>query len=77
MARTYAGVLGSLAMAIAMLRGALVGAGLVGTIETAITAMIALAGVGLLVGWIAETTIDESVRVQLEKQLAETDEAPA
>ena len=71
MARTYAGVLGFLGMGITLLRGAIAGAGLEGTVSTAVTAMVALALVGFVVGWIAEATIDESVRAQMEKQLAE------
>ena len=71
MAKTYAGVLGSLGVAVAMLRGAIAGAGLEGTVLTSVNAMIALAAVGFVVGSIAETTVDNSVRTRLESRLAE------
>ncbi len=71
MARAYAGVLGFLGMGITLLRGAIVGAGFEGTVTSAVYAMVSLALVGFVVGWIAEATIDESVRSKMEKQLAE------
>lgn len=73
MARSYAGVLGCLGMATAMLRGALAGAGLEGTVTTAVAALAAFATVGALVGWVAEATIDESVRQRLATELANAD----
>ncbi|MGL4514200.1 MAG: hypothetical protein ACRCT8_14005 [Lacipirellulaceae bacterium] len=73
MAQSYAGVLGCLGMAVAMARGALAGAGFEGTATTAVTALVTFAAVGGLVGWIAEATIDESVRQRLEAELAEID----
>lgn len=69
MARAYAGVLGSLAWAVTFARGAMLGAGIEGTAQTAVVAMLALAGVGLIVGQIAEVTVDESVRQRLQRQL--------
>ena len=77
MAKTYAGVLGSLGVAVAMLRGALAGAGFEGTVMTSVNAMIAMAAVGFVVGAIAETTVDTSVRTRLESQLAEVAGADA
>ncbi len=71
MARVYAGVLGFLGMGITLLRGAIAGGGLEGTVSSAVYAMVTLALVGFVVGWIAEATIDESVRSRMEKQLAE------
>lgn len=73
MARTYGGVLGALAMATVLLRGAIAGGGLEGTIQQAIVAAGLLAIVGVIVGAVAGRTIDESVRTQLEAQLAELD----
>ncbi len=69
MARAYAGVLGSLAWAVTFARGALLGGSVERTAETAVVAMLLLAGVGLLVGLIAEATVDESVRQRLQMQL--------
>jgi len=71
MGRAYAGALGSLAMAVTFARGALAGASFTGTCQTAVLAMLALAGVGLIVGRIAEATIDESVRQRLQRQIDE------
>ncbi|TWT43163.1 hypothetical protein [Botrimarina hoheduenensis] len=76
MARTYGGVLGALAMATVLARGALAGAGPGGTIQQAIVAAVLLGLVGTVVGAIAERTVDESVRLQLEGQLAELDVEP-
>jgi hypothetical protein len=56
-----------------MLRGALAGAGLEGTVTTAVAALAAFATVGALVGWVAEATIDESVRQRLATELANAD----
>ena len=71
MARAYAGVLGSLAWAVTFARGALLGGSIEGTAQTAVVAMLLLAGVGLLVGQVAEATVDESVRQRLQRQLDE------
>jgi hypothetical protein len=73
MARNYAGVLGCLGMAIAMARGALAGAGLEGTVTTAVAALVSFAVVGSLVGWVAEAAIDESVRQRLTTELADAE----
>lgn len=77
MARAYAGVLGSLGMAVTLLRGAMHGGGFEGTVTTAVVAMFALAGVGWFVGQVAEATVDESVRQRLQAQIDrhETQEA--
>lgn len=77
MARAYAGVLGSLAVAVTFARGALVGAAFAGTVQTAVIAMLALAVVGLIVGQIAEATVNESIRQQLEKQFEQHDTTKA
>ena len=76
MARAYAGALGSLAMGVTLLRGALGGGGVEGTVTMAITAMLALSGVGWVVGRVAEATVDESVRHRLQRQI-DRHEAPA
>ena len=70
MASKYAGVLGALGMAVALLRGAIDAAGLEGTSQLAIQSLLLLAPVGYVVGAIAESTVDESVRQRLESQLA-------
>lgn len=77
MARTYAGILGYLALAVTLLRGALHGAGLEGSLWQGLTAMAVMAVVGAFVGGVAQWTVDEAVRVSLDRQLAgtETDNA--
>lgn len=70
MGRSYAGVLGYLAAAIVLTRGILMGSGVVGTLQLAIAAMALFATIGFVVGTIAQSTIDQSVRQQMELQLA-------
>jgi hypothetical protein len=69
MSRLYAGILGSLAMSVAICRGWLETAGVERTLTTATFALVAFAVVGAVLGLIAESTIDESVRAKLERQL--------
>jgi len=73
MGRSYAGVLGYLAVAITLVRGALTGSGVEGTLLTAMTAMAIFAALGFVLGTIAQSTVDHSVRDQLEDQLANVD----
>ncbi|TWU00348.1 hypothetical protein Pla108_12970 [Botrimarina colliarenosi] len=75
MARAYAGALGSLAWAFTFARGALLGASIEGTALSAVIAMLALAGVGYIVGQIAEATVDESVRQRIQRQIDEFEAA--
>lgn len=70
MGRSYAGVLGYLAAAIVLTRGILMGSGVTGTLQLAIAAMALFATIGFVVGTIAQSTIDQSVRQQMELQLA-------
>lgn len=70
MGRVYAGILGPLAMAIVIGRGLVESGGIVGTLTNATVALAAFAALGAVLGHIAQTTIDESVRTQLEQQLA-------
>lgn len=69
MGRIYAGVLGTLAMTVVLFRGALDAGGIEGTLTMAIVAMIVFAVIGSILGYIAQATIDESVRLKLERQL--------
>lgn len=75
MARDFAGYLGGLGMIVALLRGVMHGAGIDGTILQAVAGLASFAVVGAVIGAIAETVVDESVKTQLEKQLAEADSA--
>ncbi len=75
MARAYARTLGTLGMAVTLLRGASSGAGVEQAMIAGLAALAGMAAVGLIVGWIAQATIDESVRQRLEAELAETQPA--
>ncbi len=71
MARTYAGILGPLAMAVVICRGWLQASGVQGTLTTAIVSLFLFALVGAILGHIAQSTIDESVQSQLQQQLTQ------
>jgi hypothetical protein len=70
MGRVYAGILGPLAMAVIICRGWLESGGVEGTLTLAILYLAVFALVGACLGYIAQTTIDESVRAKIEQQLA-------
>lgn len=70
MARIFAGILGPLAFLASLARGALFGATAETTLWAAWLGLLAFSAVGLLVGWIAGTTIEESVRARIEAELA-------
>lgn len=69
MARTYAGILALVGMQFVLFRALKNGAGFDGTILQALAAMGLLAAVGLIVGTIAEATIDESVRASVQADI--------
>jgi hypothetical protein len=69
MGRVYAGILGPLAMSVVICRGWLASGGVEGTLLLATTHLMLFAAAGAIVGHLAQTTIDESVRAKLEQQL--------
>jgi hypothetical protein len=69
MGRAYAGVLGPLAMAVVICRGWLVSGGVESTLIEATASLALFAIVGAILGQIAQSTVDESVRAKLEEQL--------
>ena len=71
MGRIYAGILGPLAMAVVLCRGAIGSAGVENTCSLAIVYLIVFALVGAFIGQVAQSTVDESVRTTLEQQLAD------
>ena len=73
MGRVYAGILGPLAMAVVICRGWLGSAGVEGTLTQAILSLALFALVGAILGHIAQSTVDESVRTKLEAQLTRQD----
>jgi hypothetical protein len=72
MGRTYAGVLGLLAMMVVICRGVMNSSGVEGTCTLAVLSMFVFAGVGSVLGHIAQLTVDESVRLKIEQGLADT-----
>lgn len=64
-------------MIVALLRGAVHGAGVEGSILQGVGCLAAFAAVGAVIGAIAQSVVDESVMTQLEKQLAEAEPAEA
>jgi len=69
MGRVYAGILGPLAMAVVICRGWLVSGGVERTLTLATISLAVSAVVGAILGHIAQTTIDQSVRAKLEREL--------
>ena len=70
--RTYAGILGLLAMAVVVVRGLLDRVDAESTLATAIISLAVFSAIGLLVGTIAESTVDEAVRQKLQQQIDAT-----
>ena len=69
MGRVYAGILGPLAMAVVICRGWLGSGGAVSTLSLAIVYLAVFSVVGALIGHLAQSTVDESVRAKLQQQL--------
>ena len=69
MARTYAGVLGTLACALVITRALLAGGGLETTIATACAALFGFAALGWIAGQLAERFTQESVRTRFQAAL--------
>jgi hypothetical protein len=69
MGPSYAGILGSLAYVIVILRGVLQGYAVEGTIRLSILMLFVFAAVGYVIGKIAESTVKESIRVHLQREL--------
>ena len=69
MGRVYAGILGPLAMAVVMLRGVVCGADLEGTLITGIINLFAFSAVGLILGSIAQSIVDNAVWLKIGQPL--------
>lgn len=70
MARTYAGILGVLAMTVTLLRGLLGLADGESLFAKAWGALVLFAAIGYTIGWIAGRTVEDSVRAEIEQQAA-------
>ena len=78
MGPSYAGILGTRAYVIVILRGVLQGYAVEGTIKLSILLLFVFAAIGYVIGKIAESTIEDSIQVQLQRELEaleKTDEA--
>ncbi len=69
MGRSYAGVLGSLAFAVVLLRGAWSAGGFETTVGTACWALWAFSAMGYVIGRIAEWIVEESVTTKVSAEL--------
>lgn len=70
MARQYAGILASLGMTLVLVRALRTGSGFESAVVSALFWMFALGVVGFMTGSVAQATVDESVRQQIEQELA-------
>ena len=70
MARSYAAVMALIGMVVVLLRGLKNGAGVDGTVAAGIGWMCLLGAIGMIIGYIAAQTVDESVRTKIEAELA-------
>ena len=69
MGPSYAGILGTLAYVIVILRGVLQGYAVEGKIKLSILLLFVFAAIGYVIGKIAESTIEDSIQVQLQREL--------
>lgn len=74
MGRVYAGILGPLAMAVVICRGWLASGGVESTLSQATLSLALFAVVGAILGHLAQSTVDESVRAKLQSQLSHHEE---
>ena len=75
MARSYSAIMALIGMVVVLLRGMKDGAGFDGTIAAGLCWMVLLGAIGMVVGFIAAQTVDESVRTKIEAELAAISEA--
>jgi len=69
MGRSFAGILGVTALCTTVLRGAIAGHSPEGTLHLATLYLFAFAAAGWIIGTIAESTVDSSVRARFEAEL--------
>jgi len=70
MGRSYAGILGSLAFSVEMLRGVVRSGGAESTVLAAVIALFAFAAIGFVIGEFGAWTVDNSVRSRLAAEIA-------
>jgi hypothetical protein len=69
-AQLYAGILGLLAFATCLARGIVHGGGFESSLGTACLAMFMFAAVGLILGYVAQRTVEASVEQRVAAELA-------
>ena len=69
MARTYSAIMALIGLQVVLLRGMKDGAGFDATIASGLCWMVLFGAIGLVVGALAEKTVDESVRTKIEAEL--------
>ncbi|MCS7305100.1 MAG: hypothetical protein NZ602_08350 [Thermoguttaceae bacterium] len=73
MGRVFASCFGPVAFLVVLLRSLLAGTSVEPTLERAWVALVIFSGLGGWLGWIADTTIQQSVHTQLTHTLAPAD----
>jgi hypothetical protein len=70
MARKYAGILALVGMSVVLIRSLKNGATVESAVMASLGGMLVLGLVGMIVGAVAQATVEESVRSQIERDLA-------
>jgi len=77
MAQAYAGILGPLAMLIAVARGLIHGHGAEAVLLAAWLSLLAFAAAGYVIGWLAQRVVDEAVETRIASELSARDPSPS
>jgi hypothetical protein len=75
MARKYAGILALVGMSVVLIRSLKNGATVESAVMASLGGMLVLSLVGMIVGAVAQATVEESVRSQIERDLAKNSAA--
>lgn len=70
MARTYAGILGSLALVVTLLRGVMAGGGVEETLLRSVVSLVAFMLIGAAAGGLADWLIEDAVYEQVQREVA-------
>ena len=75
MGRTYAGILGPLAFAVVLARGVIDASHVATTLTIATASLFLFAGIGYLVGRIADSIVLQNIKVQLDAEIEAREDA--
>jgi hypothetical protein len=75
-ARRFAGIMASIGMSVVLFRALKNGNGFESAVVSALSWMVTLGLIGVVVGAIAQATVDESVRTKIEQELAGNGPSP-